>query len=276
MTFGARLRALTTSGPIVCVGADPHPEILRAWGESDNPRGLASWSRRFVEVLSGAEVVVVKPQVAFFERQGVAGMTVLSELLGALRGGGLLVIGDAKRGDIGSTMEGYADAWLRPGSDFEVDALTLVAYQGVRSLAPALERARDNSKGVFVLAATSNEEAWGTQSAVRADRRTVAAGVIAELTEWGRDNGGELESCLGVVIGATVNQATMGVDLSEHPAMPILAPGYGSQGASFADVGGHFPHSHHVLAVSARALLEGGPDDFVPRYSRSRAEISTT
>jgi len=273
VTYAARLTELTALGPVVCVGADPHPEILSAWGESDSAAGLGAWARRLVSVVTAAGVSVVKPQVAFFERHGIAGMTVLSELLGDLRTAGQIVIADAKRGDIGSTMEGYADAWLRPGSDFEVDALTLVAYQGIGALAPALERALDHSKGIFVLAATSNEEAWQTQSAVRWDGLTVAAGVMRDLTDWGRANAPSADGTLGAVVGATVDQSGLGLDLASHPTMAILAPGYGAQGAKLADAKRHFPHSQHLLAVSARALLGGGPEGFHSRYARALEEV---
>lgn len=270
MTYVARLETLTSAGPAVCVGIDPHPEMLAAWGEKDSAAGLDAWSRSVRGVLGQAGVRLWKPQVALFERHGVRGMAILSELLGGLREDGGVVIGDAKRGDIGSTMAGYADAWLKPGADFEVDALTLVAYQGVGALVPALERATENSKGVFVLAATSNPEAWPTQSARRADGLTVAAGVVEDLARWAHHSG---SGACGIVVGATVDHGALGLDLSETPGMPILAPGYGRQGAHLSDVHRHFPRSRHVLAVSARAVLEGGRDAAASLYAAALAEV---
>ena len=274
MSYAARLGALTQGGPVLCVGIDPHPALLTAWGEADTPAGLGSWARRVREALSGAGVSVWKPQVALFERHGVAGMAVLAELLGELRTSGALVIGDAKRGDIGSTMEGYADAWLGAGSDFEVDAVTLVAYQGVGALQPALRRAVENSKGVFILSATSNAEAWATQRATRADGLSAAQGVVTDLAQWVDDNCPDSPESFGVVVGATVDQVSLGLRLAEHPTMPILAPGYGAQGAELRDVRVHFPHSRHVLPVSARALLEGGEGAAAERVASAQREVS--
>lgn len=274
MNYIARLVALTHGGPVLCVGIDPHPALLATWGEEDTAAGLGSWVRRVREVLTGAGVSVWKPQVALFERHGVAGMAVLAEFLGELRTSGAVVIGDAKRGDIGSTMEGYADAWLRQGSDFEVDAVTLVAYQGVGALEPALRRAQENSKGVFILSATSNPEAWVTQQATRADGLSTAQGVVADLTQWVEHHCPDQPESFGVVVGATVDQVALGLRLSEHPAMPILAPGYGAQGAALADARVHFPHSRYVLAVSARALLDGGEGVAGERVALAQREVS--
>lgn len=274
MSYGARLSALTAGGPALCVGVDPHPAVLAAWGEDDTSAGLSVWAHRVREVLSDAGISLWKPQVALFERHGVRGMAVLAELLGELRVSGALVIGDAKRGDIGTTMEGYADAWLKPGSDFEVDALTLVAYQGVGALEPALARAAEHDKGVFVLAATSNREAWPTQGATRADGLTVAAGVISDLNQWVHRNSPQQDECFGVVVGATVDQRSVGLRLEDTPGLPILAPGYGAQGARLSDARGAFPHSRHLLAVTARAVLDGGPGVVGDRVSNAMREVS--
>jgi orotidine-5'-phosphate decarboxylase len=274
MTYVQRLRNLTAGGPALCVGLDPHPEILDAWGERDTPAGLRSWVAKITLALVSGGVTVVKPQVALFERHGVHGMSALHTLLGGLREAGCVVIGDAKRGDIGSTMRGYAQAWLTPGADFEVDALTVVAYQGLGSLLPALESARDHDKGVFVLAATSNPEAWQTQAAVRIDGLSVASGVVHEVSSWVRDYSPHENLHVGIVVGGTVDQVALGLDLSQHPYMPILAPGYGAQGAPLTQVKHHFAHSQHVLAVSARALLSGGPESFEQRYIHGCSEVT--
>jgi len=184
------------------------------------------------------------------------------------------VIGDAKRGDIGSTMEGYADAWLRPGSDFEVDALTVVPYQGLGALQPALERAHTHDKGVFVLAATSNPEARVTQSARRHDGHTVASGVVHDLHGWVTSQGANPGS-YGVVVGATVDLGALGVDLGGHPDMPILAPGYGAQGALLGSARAGFPWSRHVIPVVARSVLEAGPNVFVGAIEDALSEVGS-
>jgi orotidine-5'-phosphate decarboxylase len=224
--------------------------------------------------VASSGVTVVKPQVALFERCGVAGMKALASLLGSLREAGLLVIGDAKRGDIGSTMEGYADAWLRPGSDFEVDALTLVPYQGLGALEPALERAHDHNKGVFVLAATSNPEARVTQSARRDDGHTVAGGVVHDLHVWASQRGFPPET-YGVVVGATVDTRALGVDMAALPGMPVLAPGYGAQGAALSSARDDFAGSRHLLPVAARSVLSAGPEGLVQAIDGALAEVAS-
>ena len=175
---------LRPGSPALCLGIDPHPEVLDAWGAPDSAEGLGRFVKDIVPLVVDSGCSVVKPQVAFFERHGIAGMRALGLLLQDLRSSDITVIGDAKRGDIGSTMAGYAQAWLTPGSDFEVDALTVVPYQGVGSLEPALSLAAEHSKGVFVLAATSNPEAWETQRALRSDGSSVAQGVVWDLAQW--------------------------------------------------------------------------------------------
>ena len=273
MTYAARLQALTASGPALCVGIDPHPALLESWGFCDTVEGLTCWSALVGDLVASSGATVVKPQVALFERCGLGGMKALASLLGSLREAGLVVIGDAKRGDIGSTMEGYADAWLRPGSDFEVDALTLVPYQGLGALEPALRMAHDHNKGVFVLAATSNPEARVTQSARRDDGHTVAGGVVRDLHGWVSSGDFSPES-YGVVVGATVDTGALGVDMAAFPGMPVLAPGYGAQGATLASAGADFAGCRHLLPVAARSLLTAGPDGLLHAIGSALAEVA--
>src|SRR5919108_2936412 len=140
--FGARLvDAVAAYGPL-CVGIDPHPSLLAEWGLTDDADGLA----RFVDVCAAAfagHVAVVKPQSAFFERHGSGGIAVLEELLAAFAGTPTLTILDVKRGDIGSTMDGYADAYLAIGAPLAADAVTLSPYLGFGSLSAALDTAAD-------------------------------------------------------------------------------------------------------------------------------------
>jgi orotidine-5'-phosphate decarboxylase len=273
VSFGQALEGWIAEGAVLCVGLDPHPETLADWGFPDTPEGLQGWAHRVVAEVGKADVAVAKPQVAFFERHGVAGMSALAEMLGMLRTIGVLTIGDAKRGDIGTTMRGYARAWLVPGADFEVDALTLSPYLGFGSLLPALEQAVAAHKGVFVLAATSNPEAWATQSALTTSGSTVAGEIIDQLATFARSAPAH-SSGLGVVLGATVNQAAMGIDMAHYPGMPILSPGFGQQGAAFDRWRDIFPASRSVLAVAARSLSGGGPEGFVDRVSSAQSELS--
>ena len=124
---------------------------------------------------AAGRVGIVKPQVSFFERYGSAGFAALEDVLAAARAAGLIVIADAKRGDIGTTMDAYAEAWLTPGSPLEADAMTVNPFLGVGTLEGTFELAEDAGKGVFVLAATSNPEAFTAQRATLDGGRTVSA-----------------------------------------------------------------------------------------------------
>ncbi len=178
--FGARLRAAMDSRGPLCVGIDPHAHLLDAWGLPDTPEGLASFTYGVVDALAD-RVAVFKPQSAFFERFGSAGIAVLEQATIRLRDAGALVIIDAKRGDIGSTMAGYASAYLAEKGPLACDALTVSPYLGFGSLQPAIDVARESGAGLFVLALTSNPEGPQFQSARTADGPTVAGAVLDGL-----------------------------------------------------------------------------------------------
>jgi len=167
-TFGDRIQhAMRHFGP-VCVGIDPHPGLLGSWGLTDDVDGVEKFAEICVEAFDGT-VALVKPQVAFFEAYGSGGIAVLERTIEVLRASGTLVLADAKRGDIGSTMDAYARAWLADGP-LGSDAVTVSPYLGFGSLAPALALAQANRRGVFVLAATSNPEGAQVQSALTEKR----------------------------------------------------------------------------------------------------------
>ncbi|QGU04690.1 orotidine-5'-phosphate decarboxylase [Corynebacterium comes] len=232
MTFGSRLLDAAAARGRLCVGIDPHPALMKSWGLSDDVDGLAEFSRRCVEAFADT-VALVKPQVAFYERYGSAGFRVLEHTLVALREAGCLTVADAKRGDIGSTMAGYADAWLGEKSPLRSDAVTVSPYLGVGALAPVLELAEDTGRGVFVLAATSNPEAVVLQNHRGVDGRTIAQQVVdacARRNEAHTENGEA--GNIGVVVGATLSHAP---DLSQLNG-PVLMPGVGAQGGSAEDV----------------------------------------
>lgn len=265
-------QSLLAGSPVLCVGIDPHPEVLEAWGVPDSDSGLGAFVRAIVPLVVESGCSVVKPQVAFFERHGVAGMKALALLLQDLRGHGVTVIGDAKRGDIGSTMVGYGEAWLTPGTDFEVDFLTVVPYQGVGALEAVLSLSAEHSKGVFVLAATSNPEAWATQRAIRSDGVSVARSTVDELAQWVAKHP-VAASTHGVVLGATIVSADFGIDMTDYPGMPILAPGFGHQGAPLSGASSLFPATSPVLAVVARSVLLAGESGFVDAVHASEGEL---
>lgn len=257
MTFGQRLLDAAAARGRLCVGIDPHASLLAAWGLGDNVAGLTEFSRRCVEAFADT-AALVKPQVAFYERFGSAGFAVLEETLAALREAGCLTVADAKRGDIGSTMAGYAEAWLGEGSPLRADAVTVSPYLGVGALAPVLDLAEENGAGVFVLAATSNPEAAALQTLTDDRGRTVAQQVVDACAERnavhaGRGRAGNV----GVVVGATLTQAP---DLSGLNG-PVLMPGVGAQGGSPADVGRIAAGVGHLAFPNiSRSVLTVGPE----------------
>ncbi len=255
--FGTRLgEAVDRHGPL-CVGIDPHPSLLAAWGLGDDPDGLARFTDTCLSALAG-RVCSVKPQSALFERHGSRGIAVLERLLAGLAGTGTLSVLDVKRGDIGSTMDGYADAYLRVGAPLGADAVTLSPYLGFGSLAPALSAASEAGRGVFVLARTSNPE--GAQVQLARTGQGDATGTVAQAmvdaaavaNAGARPSGG-----VGVVVGAT---AEHGLDLSALNG-PVLVPGLGAQGAAPDDIATRFRAVHGtVLPAAARSVLAAGPD----------------
>jgi orotidine-5'-phosphate decarboxylase len=211
------------------VGIDPHPDLLSAWGLGVDVDGLARFSELCVDAF-GDTVAVVKPQVAFFESYGSAGIAVLERTIAELGEAGTLVLSDAKRGDIGSTMDAYARTWLSEDSPLCSDAVTVSPYLGFGSLAPALESAARTGRGVFVLAATSNPEGAQVQQARVADGRSVAQVVVDECAAC--NEGADELGSVGVVVGATLTEAP---DLSALHG-PVLMPGVGAQGGTADDV----------------------------------------
>ncbi|MFC8196989.1 orotidine-5'-phosphate decarboxylase [Streptomyces sp. NPDC060006] len=257
-SFGARLRrAMDERGPL-CVGIDPHASLLADWGLNDDIAGLERFSRTVVEALAD-RVAVLKPQSAFFERFGSRGVAVLEKSVEEARAAGALVVMDAKRGDIGSTMAAYAAAFLEKGSPLFSDALTVSPYLGYGSLKPAVELARASGSGLFVLALTSNPEGAEVQHAVRPEDtalRNVGATMLAHLAE---ENAGEDPmGSFGAVVGATLG------DLSSYDLDingPLLAPGIGAQGATPADLPRVFGAAvRQVVPNVSRGVLRHGPD----------------
>lgn len=272
LPFGARLAdAVAARGPL-CVGIDPHRALLLDWGLTDDVDGL----RRFTDAVVGAlagQVALLKPQSAFYERHGARGLLVLEDAVGRARDAGALVLLDAKRGDIGSTMAGYAEV-LTDGHPMRVDALTVSPYLGPDSLAPAVAAARAGGGGLFVLARTSNRDAAAFQHAVTG-QRTVAQAVVDTVRGWNtrgwvvgdplpdvaavRDAAGRWgpgTGSFGVVVGATL--AELDVDL-DGLGGPVLAPGLGAQGGTVADLRRLFGTDRAVVPTVSRDVLAAGP-----------------
>lgn len=255
-TFGERLREVAEERGRLCVGIDPHAALLQAWGLQDDIAGLAEFSRRCVAAFAGT-AALVKPQVAFYERFGSRGFAVLEETIAALREAGCLVVSDAKRGDIGSTMAGYAEAWLGDDSPLLSDAVTVSPYLGVGALAPVLELAEETGRGVFLLAATSNPEAVELQSGTDAKGRRISQLVVDEVAERNAPHrAAGRAGNLGVVVGATL---TSPPDLSALNG-PVLMPGVGAQGAGAGDVSRIAAGVEDMTFPNiSRAILRAGP-----------------
>ena len=263
-TFGARLHeALRARGPL-CAGIDPHAALLHEWGLADDLAGLERFALTAAEGLA-PHVSVVKPQSAFYERFGSRGVAVLERVVATSRQAGALVLLDVKRGDIGSTSQAYADAYLAPSSPLAVDAITASPYLGFGSLAPMVDSARKHGAGVFVLALTSNPEGPEVQHARLADGSTVAGRMLDHLREL--NAGAEPLGSFGAVIGATIGETGEDLDFGG----PILAPGYGAQGGTVADLRRLFgAASGAVLPSSSRELLRHGPDPVALRDAALR------
>ncbi|WP_374208927.1 orotidine-5'-phosphate decarboxylase [Microbacterium sp. CIAB417] len=266
-SFGERARAaLAEYGPL-CVGIDPHAALLDAWALPQSARGAREFGLRTVAAAAGL-VGVVKPQVSFFERFGSAGFAALEDVLSEARSAGLITIADAKRGDIGTTMDAYAAAWFTPGSPLEADALTVNPYLGVGALDSTFALAARHGKGTFVLAATSNPDAAPVQRATGAESRTVSAAVVAAVSERNAAEARDGEwGSNGFVVGATVDWQSAGLAPFTPPA-PILGPGFGAQGAGPADLLARYgAAAGQVIASESRSILSAGPDGLAQAIS---------
>ncbi|MCU1544560.1 MAG: pyrF [Microbacteriaceae bacterium] len=283
-SFGARLAAAFVAGDRLCVGIDPHAHLLADWNLADDAVGVREFGLRVVDAAHGL-AAIVKPQVAFFERHGSAGYAALEDVIAAARAAGLIVIADAKRGDVGSTVEAYAQAWLSPGGPLESDAMTVSAYQGLGSLRAPHELALAHGKGLFVLAATSNPEAAAVQTAVvrttpdsgvstgGSAGASVAASIVSDVRDWNSSEDGL--GSTGVVIGATIDMAEYGITPEALSGTPVLAPGFGHQGARVADVTRLFGAASASVIVSAsRSILSAGPTGVAGAIGAQAREIT--
>jgi orotidine-5'-phosphate decarboxylase len=255
-SFGARVaEAVGRLGPL-CAGIDPSAALLEAWGLPDDASGLRSFCGICVEALGGV-VPVIKPQVAFFERHGSAGLAELERLLVEARQAGLLVLADAKRGDIDTTAAAYADAWLRQGSTLAADAVTVHPYLGLAALAPLITMAARTGRGVIVVTRSSNPEGRLLQEAITRSGESVEESLLAQIAAWNQSP--EVPTgTVGAVVGATLPRSIF--PLSQLGGV-ILAPGLGAQGAQLDEIADRFGDCAPgtVIASTSRALLASGP-----------------
>ena len=275
-TFSRKLESAFEAKGQLCVGIDPHEEILIENGFEVSAKGVLDFGLEMLEQLKDS-VSIVKPQVSFFERFGSAGFVSLETLLDAATDLGFLVIADGKRGDIGSTMEAYAQAWFGKSSPFSCDALTVNPYLGVGALSPAASIASERGKGLYVLAATSNPDGVALQSSLNGI--SVAAQVASEVDALNSSTATSKSrfGSNGLVIGATVSLAKMGLSsINENRdtlRTSILAPGFGFQGARLEDAKSIFGSlSNDVLYSISRSALRDG----IKGVSRATLEDQTT
>lgn len=252
------------------MGLDPSFEQLENWGLALSPAGAEQFCLSVIDSCQG-EVGILKPQISFFEQFGSNGFAVLERVLLRASQGGFVVIADAKRGDIGSTMKGYAKAWLSLEGPFLADALTVSPYLGSESLSETIDFASSNQKGLFLLAATSNPEARALQASLSQNQQSVAGNVAS----FAASHNGEPMGSVGLVIGAQANLGDMAIDPKNLTHTPILAPGFGAQGATlsrarsiFGDLADStiFSVSRSVAGESASGLRE--------RVQSAKAELA--
>lgn len=267
MTYAERLKAVTARRGRLCVGIDPMPSVLEAWGESADVAGVERVARGIVEAL-GDTIAVFKPQSAFFEPYGSAGIAVLERVLDDIRQAGALSLLDVKRGDIGSSMDGYARAYLGDGP-LAADAMTVSPYLGFGSLKPAISTARANGRGIYVLARTSNPDGTSLQLA-KAHGVTVAQNVVDEASRVNKKN----DNLVGLVIGGT--HGDIGCDVDGFKGS-VLVPGIGAQGGKVEDLAGAFGGAlKRVLPTASREVIGGGRAELADRAARLLDAVAGT
>lgn len=282
-SFPDRLEAaVRAKKSVLCVGIDPRldklPADVRAAANGDAATALERFGLELLDLVA-PHAACVKPNIAFFEAYGLAGLGAYRAILKGARTRGLLSIGDVKRGDLGATAEAYAQAHLSAGADFEADAITVHGFMGGDSAAPLVDAAAKSSKGLFVLVRTSNPGAKDLQD-LATDAGPVYERMAGLVRTWGAPHRGrDGLSLVGAVVGATWPRESR--RLRELlPDAPFLVPGYGAQGATAKDVTAAFlPGGRGAVVNASRSVtfptLES-PDapwrDAVVRAARAAQE----
>lgn len=257
-SFAQRFARLADERSPFCLGVDPSRDLLTKWGLPDTAKGLSDFCERIAEA-AGERVAVVKPQSAFFERHGPEGLQVLQSLMKRFKAAGTLALLDVKRGDIGSTMDAYAETVFGAGSPYEADAATFTAYLGLGALVKTMERARACGACAFIVVRSSNPEGTSLQTSTGTDGRRVAQVLADGLREFNEKSGpGVLPA--GAVMGATLPDSDREVVERLGGAL-MLTPGIGAQGAGFDDLKRLFAgREAQVIPTATRSVLEAGPD----------------
>jgi orotidine-5'-phosphate decarboxylase len=256
--FQNRFVELAAERSPLCVGIDPSGESLNGWGLAEDVQGLRAFCERMVGACAPL-AAAIKPQSAFFERFGPAGMEVLRDTVAAAQSHGALVIIDVKRGDISTTAAAYGDAFLGPGSAFGGDAITASAYLGFGSLDPIFAVARREAAGVFVVVRSSNPEGTALQQARLPDGRTVAEHLADEIARRNAEHEADSVGLIGAVLGATMGDEAARL-AGRLPNALLLLPGIGAQGATIADIRSQFgAHYSRVIPTISRGIARAGP-----------------
>ncbi|ATU20470.1 orotidine-5'-phosphate decarboxylase [Bifidobacterium choerinum] len=261
--FGLRLsNSMKRYGPL-CVGIDPHRQLLADWGYDIDAQGAELYAMRMLQAANG-RAAAVKFQTSMFERYGSRGYAALERVLFAARQMDIITIVDCLHGGLSTTISAISDAYFKPNAPMLADAITLLPYYGARSLSGVIEDALNNGRGVFVASLTSNPEGASLQTAIRQTGeykgKTVAYGIANTAQKYNVDTPGL--GSVGLIIGATIGQwlQESGVAPSSFTG-PILSPGYGWQGAEASDLKTVFRGTRgNVLVTVSRAIAEHGPD----------------
>jgi orotidine-5'-phosphate decarboxylase len=256
-TFASRFATVRSHlGPLVW-GLDPSGPLLDTWGLGDTADGLDRFADIVLEAAAGT-VGLVKPQSAFYERHGWRGFRTLGRLVAEARSAGLLVVVDAKRGDVGTTNDAYAEAFLGKGAPLEADALTVHPYLGLGAMGAFVSRAQEAGSCLLVVTRSSNPEGRALQAALDPSGRSVEEALLHEI---GKLNSSLAPGGIGPV-GAVVAPTHLDprLDLAATQGL-FLAPGVGAQGATPADVAQVFGACpDRVMPSASRSLLVDGPD----------------
>lgn len=279
-TFGERLDSTVKHFGPLCVGIDPHRTLLQDWGYSVSAEGAELFSMRLLQA-TGGKAGVVKFQSSMFERYGSKGYEALERVLYAARQMGVITIIDNMRGGLPTTISALADAYFHEDSPLLADAITLLPYYGARSLRGLINEALEYQRGVFIASLTSNVEGANLQTSIRQHGdfagKTVAYGIASTVQQFNENC--ETLGSVGLLIGATSGSWLERSGLNPRTFTgPILAPGYGWQGAQASDLKNLFAGTQgNVLVPVSRFIAVHGPNiaDLSAAIERVAHDIKT-
>ena len=256
-SFADRFAAIRANhGPLV-FGLDPSADLLKLWGVGDSADGLDRFADIVLDAAAGM-VGLVKPQSAFFERHGWRGIRTLDRLISSARNAGLLVILDVKRGDVASTNDAYAEAYLGKGAPLAADAITVHPYLGLGAMGSYVSRAAESGSCLLVVTRSSNPEGHAIQAALAGHHCSVEQGLLRQIRALNEELAPGQIGPVGAVVGPTHIEPVL--DLAGANCL-FLAPGVGAQGATAADVARVFAACpDRVMPSASRLLLSAGPD----------------